>query len=165
MRHKIGYIQDGIKCAFEFPSFLAHSNLPPANGNIGSIPARHAIGRQRSTSLAEGSSEMVFGRTSSFREEMMTSGSMDCDMCGCAGEETSKKGNQLVVHRLLSHLGTSFHRYLQCPPLSPLISQATFRLSLCYLTPIHHQCLRFRIQSVWMLVEPPSILLVVTRLT
>ena len=33
-------------------------------------------------------------------------------------EEISKKGNQLVVHRLPSHL----------------ISQARFRLSLCYLT-------------------------------
>ena len=87
MRHKIGYIQDVIKCTFEFPSFLAHNTLPPTNGDIGSIPARHAIGRQGSTSLAE----MVFGMTSSFRaiKEIMTSGNMDWEMCGgcfgCAG--------------------------------------------------------------------------------
>ena len=67
MRHKIGYIQDVIKCMFEFPSFLAHNTLPPTNADLGSIPARHAIGRKRSTSLAEGSFEMVFGMTSSFR--------------------------------------------------------------------------------------------------
>ena len=72
MRHKIGYIQDVIKCTFEFPSFLAHNTLPPTNARdadlkLGSIPARHAIGRKRSTSLAEGSSKMVFGMRSSFR--------------------------------------------------------------------------------------------------
>ena len=42
------------------------------------------------------------------------------------------KGNRFVVHRLISHL----------------ITLPVFVLSSCYLTPVHHQGLPFRIQSM-----------------
>jgi hypothetical protein len=53
--------------------------------------------------------------------------------------QLSTKGNRFLGHRLLSH--------------------TTFRV------PDHHQALCLGIQSMWMLANPPSTMLVVTRLS
>ena len=44
-----------------------------------------------------------------------------------------------------------------------LILSHTFRFSSCYLTLVRQRCLRFRIQSMWMLADAPSTMLVMIR--